>query len=125
MRKCEHGKLAEMFREAAKHIDKNMHKKKEKKKRKLDENMFVFYRLFHPRDIERKEIQEAFKEHIAPPGESKINNKFKKLLGIDRIIVAYSRPKNLRDLLCPTTLYQTKNKNVTYYINERNIRHSE
>ena len=36
-------------------------------------------------------------------------------MGMNKMIIAYSRPKNLRDLLCPSKLYLPPNQSVRSY----------
>ena len=60
-----------------------------------------FHLQFHPQDPPSKELQRLWKECISePPGEdplSKMCNYDGEPVGIDRLIVAYSRPPNLRN----------------------------
>ena len=46
-----------------------------------------------------------------------LNDYSGKSMKINRLTVAYSRPKNLRDLLCPSKLAETDDVHVAKYIN--------
>jgi hypothetical protein len=63
---------------------------------------------FHPADPPSSTIQRTFREHCAwPPQKTPLNqmtNKHNKPLDIDRLIVAYHRPRNLGNLLAPRKL---------------------
>ena len=39
-------------------------RRKRKNNKELDKKMLIFHRQFHPRDIERRTIQKAFKKHM-------------------------------------------------------------
>ena len=85
-----------------------------------DVNLF-FHIPFHTRDILRQKIRDIYKH----TGENDNGINFKCMLNdysgksmkINRLTVAYSRPKNLRDLLCPSKLAETDDVHVAKYIN--------
>ena len=64
-------------------------------------HQIYFHLQFHPQDPPAKELQRLWREFISePPGEdplSKMSNYDGELVGIDRMVVAYSRPPNLRN----------------------------
>ena len=63
---------------------------------------------FHPNDFPRKGFQRAFKKHLGPVLMEK--------LGYNRLVVAYRRPKNMRESLTKAKLYQVPGKEAsTYY----------
>ena len=63
---------------------------------------------YHPDDMPRRKIRELYEKYCA--------EQFEQVLGIKRTIVAYSRPRNLRDLLQSAKLYQMRGKEVsTFY----------
>ena len=128
VRGYEHEHLVSIFKEAAQHIDRKeimteAERRKRKNNKELDKKMLIFHRQFHPRDIERRTIQKAFRKHMLKEdveGNTENNEKREGIdtLGIERMTIAYSRQKNLRDLLCPSTLYQPKDKSVRDYFVE-------
>jgi hypothetical protein len=73
---------------------------------------------YHPRQIERLEIQKVFSEICAGPFRD-TPNKENKRTGIKRLTIAYSRPPNLRDLLCRTKMEQRENERVSDHINQK------
>ena len=85
-----------------------------------DVNLF-FHIPFHSRDISRRKIRDIYE--LTCEKENDLNfkcmlNDFSgKYMKINRLTVAYSRPKNLRDLLCPSKLVETDDVFVAKYIN--------
>ena len=95
-------------------------------------NPLFLHLQYHPKGISRKTIQQTFHNKCLskpspqpttatlvndsnPPsiGFNNIINKESGCeLGITKITVAYSQPKNLRDLLCPTKLIEFNDINV-------------
>lgn len=71
---------------------------------------------FHPRQIERMDIQKVFREVCAGPLHDTAN-KEKQQTGIERLTIAHSRPPNLRDLLCRTKMELPENERVSDHIN--------
>ena len=85
-----------------------------------EENRLFLHIPYHPRDISRKEIRNIYDSTC----NSETNNSsFKNLrnyktrtyMKIDKLTVAYSRPKNLCDLLVPSTLKESKDINVSFF----------
>ena len=86
-------------------------------KSSLAEKRVFFHYEYHKRDVSRKNIRDAydltcntpdedgnsFESHPTPHGEE---------FSITKLTVAYSRPKNLRDKLVPSTLFETPTCNV-------------
>jgi hypothetical protein len=64
-----------------------------------------FHLQFHPRGIQRKQIREAYNDTLAPLLESE-----------RRLIVAVSRPRNLRDRVCSTRLPDVTDNNPSDFI---------
>ena len=56
-------KITPLLREAAEKID-NLGKKKRNDKKGYSENTLFFHRQYHPNDISRKSIQNAFRRHL-------------------------------------------------------------
>ena len=83
----------------------------------LSEKKIFFHYECHKRDVSRKNIRDAydltcntpdedgnsFHSHPTPHGEK---------FSITKLTVAYSRPKNLRDKLVPSTLFEIPTCNV-------------
>lgn len=74
-----------------------------------DEEKRVFLHLpFHPKDPSSTQIQQLFRETLLhPPGEpllSSLRNRNESCIGTNRLIVAYHRPRNLRNILFPRKL---------------------
>ena len=84
----------------------------------------VFLHLpFHPQDISRKEIQKIYSDTCESPHASfhrVYNSANEASMNINGIVVAYSRAKNLRDELNPTTLFETKNIAVDLFAKKIN-----
>ena len=82
----------------------------------------VFLHLpYHPGDPPSSEIQRAFQSCLFQPGPNEtplnqIKNKTGGTLTISRMIVAYHRPKNLRNLLFPRRFDRTEGPPASTYI---------
>lgn len=79
-----------------------------------DDTLFLHIR-YHPRDLPRQAIRSLFNKNCMNS-----NNKYSftnNLLDIQRIIVAFSKPRSLRCLICPSTLYEPKNLEVSSHYN--------
>ena len=72
----------------------------------------LFFHLpYHPKGISRRFIQQMYKEKCEKPddlGESftELTTELGGRMRIPKLTVAYNRPKNLRDLLSPSTLLE-------------------
>ena len=85
------------------------------------ENVIFFHIPFHSRDISRQKIRDIYERtyEADPQGlnfKSMPNDFTGKNMCIDRVTVAYSRPKNLRDYLCPSALSESSNIHVSKYV---------
>lgn len=80
-----------------------------------------FQHKHHPRDINKAIIQTEFKERFKSVITSSDDVKTK-ALNVERLAIAYSRPKNLRDILCPTSLYTRKHSIKAIEIKVRNTK---
>jgi hypothetical protein len=88
--------------EAAAHIDGGNEKNNKNNRKELTtdtKNLFIHWE-YHPNDIDRKTIHQIYEETL------------ERLDGFDAMTVCYSRPKNLRDVLCSTVLNQPDGKKV-------------
>ena len=74
--------------------------------------IFFLHLEYHPNDIPRKKVRELFSETCVPLFTREIKDGG---IEIKRIIVAYSRPRNLRDLLQKAKVYQAKGGEVSTY----------
>jgi hypothetical protein len=71
----------------------------------LEPKPIFFHLQFHPRGIQRQQIRAAYNETLAP------------LLSEERrLIVAVSRPRNLRDRVCTTRLPNLTDNNPSDFI---------
>ena len=88
---------------------------------KLD-NCLYFRIPYHPHDISRQNIRNIY-ENICECEPQELGN-FKSLpneetgniMTIDRLTVAYHKPKNLRDLLCPSALSESNSCKVSLFV---------
>ena len=88
---------------------------------KLD-NCLYFHIPYHPHDISRQKIRNIY-ENICECEPQELGN-FKSLpneetgniMTIDRLTVAYHKPKNLRDLLCPSALSESNSCKVSLFV---------
>ena len=67
---------------------------------------------YHPNEIPRKKIRELWNKNC---GELLSKTVAEGGLGIEKTIIAYSRPKNLKDVLQSAKLYQHPGKEVSTY----------
>lgn len=74
----------------------------------LDAKERLFLHLeFHPHDIPRKLVRSIY--------DYTCKDTFEKYLGIQQFTVAYSRPRNIRDLLTRAKLHQAPGKPISKY----------
>ena len=66
---------------------------------------------YHPNDIPRRLIRRLYNKHLA---EILMDN-----LGYNQLTVAYSRPKNLRELLTKAKLYEVPGLEASTYYDRR------
>jgi hypothetical protein len=74
-------------------LDRALHAEDDGKNR-----LFLHFTTYHPEDIPRKRIQELFEQHCGELLRHEIN--------ITRPTIAYSRPKNMGDLITKAKLNQ-------------------
>jgi hypothetical protein len=90
-------------------------------RRKLRRCLF-FHLRYHPQNPKSHAIQHAWRTHIAEPQYSRplaqVKNYAKAPLGIDRLIVAYSRPLNLGNILSYRKLKDTDGPPVSSFLND-------
>lgn len=89
-----------------------------KKKNKL-RHALLFHLQYHPNNPPSKDIQRTWKNNISAPLYSKplaeIKNHNRVPIGIDRMIIAYSRPPNLGNILSYRKLDDTNGPPVSQY----------
>lgn len=74
----------------------------------------LFFHLpYHPRDISRQKIRNIYEDECAPTLQCLHNDETDGNMRITNFTIAYSRPTNLRDILCPSTLVETDEINVS------------
>ena len=76
------------------------------------EEQILLHLEYHPDDIPREKVRQLFSEMCKPLFSRDTDDGG---LGIKRTIIAYSRPRNLKDLLQKATLYQRRGKEVSTY----------
>jgi len=70
------------------------------------ERLFIHFE-YHPNDIPRREIRTIYNNHC-----SKV---FETVLDIKQTTVAYSRPKNVRDLITKAKLHQAPGREASKF----------
>jgi hypothetical protein len=80
----------------------------EKDNKKSDEKTLYIHRVFHPNGIQRTDIRNLYKEILEP------------FLPYDKMIVAMSRPANLRDVLTKAAFTFPEGSDITSLIYEIN-----
>ena len=106
--------LNELFREAADKLEFQHHKptytQKSRDITEKQDNRIFFHIPYHPRDISRIRLRQIYKETLetTTPTTCNIrtynNTDTKQPMGIKNLTIAYSRGKNLFDILCSSTL---------------------
>ena len=86
------------------------------------ESRIFFHIPYHPRDISRKRIRNIYQDTCesdptcAGSFKSMPNDETGDHMTIDKMTVAYHRPKNLRDLLSPSALVESESCFVSKYV---------
>ena len=118
--------LRPLFLEATDWLDERYDPLVDKKDTSLldssSNNALFFHIPFHSRDVSRRKIRDIYERTC----EKKASNNFLSMpndltgqtIHIPRLTVAYSRPKNLRDLLCPSKLAETDEVYVSKFISK-------
>ena len=97
---------------------------KNNKQKQDPDNTLFFHLQYHPKGVSRRQIQHAYhttcenrSTNTPTPDEEGFNNMLNtatsQRMMIDNLTVAYSRPKNLQDILCPSTLKEYDNITVS------------
>ena len=117
-------KITPIFLEAVKSFEKT-EQKMNISKESMKNNVFLHFQ-YHPRDISRQQIQSIFnktcmKENIDEPSLRHLQDDDPPLgngglLQLERATLAYSRAPNIRDKVCPSTLYQPPGQEVSTFL---------
>ena len=86
------------------------------KRQTLPRDTIILHMEYHPHDIPRKIVRKIFEKNCSALSNYRCDSGEE--LGIKKLIIAYSRPKNLQDILSPTTLNQAEDKRVTEIMGE-------
>jgi len=101
-----------LFLEAAANLEQTVAKKAEATKEDLTHPL-CFHWVHHPNNISRQAIQQAYSDACAVTLKA-APTKDNRPLNITRMIVLYSRPKNLSDYLCRTVLKEKPGNRKSY-----------
>jgi hypothetical protein len=105
-----------IFQAVANRIDEQQSTRNKIKVRKVhnkqdkERDDIFFHLTYHPRDISRKTIQEIYnkccntKDNLGESFQAIRNQEKGGTMRISKLTIAYNRAKNLRDLLCKSTL---------------------
>ena len=103
-------------------IKQHTHDTNKSKTNTIQDNNLYLHLQYHPRGLSRRTIQATYAQTCTPNEEDTFKNLPKphtdKTMKINKLTVAYSRPKNLRDIICPTTLQEYGNINVANISNK-------
>ena len=108
-----HNKIKEIFLQTAKHLDNNNTNIRDTvaiRKNKQNLNTTYIKWRFHPEDISRKTIQNIYAATCEQPtnlsstGFRDLQTESGNRMCIDKLTVAFTRDKNIRDLLIPSHL---------------------
>ena len=83
------------------------------------DNRIFFHIPYHPRDISRQKIRDIYEatcENNITNFQNAVNVKSRELMQIKQLTVAYHRPKNLRDVICPSALVESDTCYVSKYL---------
>ena len=83
------------------------------------DNRIFFHIPYHPRDISRQKIRDIYEatcENNTTNFQNAVNVQSRELMQIKQLTVAYHRPKNLRDVICPSALVESDTCYVTKYL---------
>lgn len=107
-----HHDISTMFKEAANTIKHNQlqHSHRNQQQGKEKKNDIFFHIPYHPRDIRQNNIQQTYsqncnnKNNLGESFKAMKNDMMGGTMRIDKLSVAYSKGKNLRDMLCQSKL---------------------
>eukprot|EP00804_Cyclotella_cryptica_P005183 CCRYP_014250-RB/>CCRYP_014250-RB protein AED:0.28 eAED:0.14 QI:0/-1/0/1/-1/0/1/0/330 len=73
-----------------------------------NEELLFFHMQFHPNDISQRDIRKIYGETC--------EETFKTEIGINRLIIAYSRPKTIGNVIAKAKLFETEEQKVSRHI---------
>jgi hypothetical protein len=86
--------------------------------RPQDEQLF-FHIPYHPRDVSRKSIRDIY-DKVFETGKTRLSNyenlETGQVMQIKKFTITYSRPLNLHNMLCPSTLRETGDIKVSNFL---------
>ena len=119
----EHSNLKEVFLEAmSKLLDEKIMNRKKKDGTDSPETPLIFHLLYNPRDMSCSKIQLVYEEECATQTISAntfrnfLNRNTGETMKISKMIVAYHKPRNIRDKLVPSKLADIEGKEVSHIL---------
>jgi hypothetical protein len=106
--------IQRLFRLAANSLDHHSKLKRATPTEPTSDARVYLHMEFHPRQIPRSTIQHVFRNVCTEPFSATANQAQHQ--SEIQLITAHHRPKNLRDLLCSTTMKQPENERVSDHI---------
>ena len=92
------------------------------------DNQLYFHLQYHPKGLTRRNIQQLYNNQCTTTNplnnngfDNMLNATTGELLSIKKLTIAYHRPKNLRDILCPTTLIESDTASVNTIASTMNL----
>ena len=92
------------------------------------DNQLYFHLQYHPKGLTRRNIQQLYNNQCTTTNplnnngfDNMLNATTGELLSIKKLTIAYHRPKNLRDILCPTTLTESDMASVNTIASTMNL----
>ena len=104
--------LEPIFIAAHNKFESQSEKIKSVKKDESSEKLMILHLEYHPNEIPRKKIRKLWHKHCGDLLSKTITEGG---LGIEKTVIAYSRPKNLKDVLQSAKLHQHPGKEVSTY----------
>ena len=84
------------------------------------DNRLFFHIPYHPRYISRQDLRDIYETTCENTSQTNflnaVNIKSRNLMQINQLTVAYHRPKNLRDVICPSALTESDTCYVSKYL---------
>ena len=98
----------------------------EKEENKMESTVFL-HLPFNPADSTSHDIQKIFKKKMLTKDENcatlpKIKNYSGQPMSIDRLVVAYSKQKNLKNLVFPRKFDSSAGSQISHYINDEKFK---
>ena len=129
---CGHNKtkLTKLFHETAMALDRSSQQKmfppnKDNISTQQNDTLYIKWR-FHPNDIPRTTIQQVYHQTCerastnSPQGFQQLTTETGETMAIKKLTIAYTRDRNLRDILIPSKLKQSTRYSVKQTLAVRN-----